>query len=34
VQRAGPRVRLFGHDWTDRFPRIVAAALRNRNSVL
>ena len=31
VQRAGPRVRLFGHDWTDRFPRIVGAALRNRN---
>src|SRR5206468_7886847 len=29
------RVRLFtrnGHDWTDRYPRIVEAALRNRNS--
>jgi bifunctional non-homologous end joining protein LigD len=28
-------VRLFtrnGHDWTSRYPRIVAAALRNRNS--
>ena len=35
VQRDGKRVRLFtrnGHDWTDRFPRIVGAALRNRNS--
>ena len=35
VQRDGKRVRLFtrnGHDWTDRFPRIVEAALRNRNS--
>jgi ATP-dependent DNA ligase len=35
VQRAGKRVRLFtrnGHDWTDRYPRIVAAALRNRQS--
>jgi bifunctional non-homologous end joining protein LigD len=33
VQREGKRVRLFtrnGHDWTDRYPRIVAAALRNR----
>jgi ATP-dependent DNA ligase len=32
VQRAGKRVRLFtrnGHDWTDRYPLIVAAALRN-----
>lgn len=31
----GKRVRLFtrnGHDWTARYPRIVAAALRNRNS--
>ena len=31
VQRDGKRVRLFtrnGHDWTDRYPRIVAAALR------
>jgi len=30
VQRDGKRVRLFtrnGHDWTDRFPRIVGAAL-------
>ena len=28
-------MRLFnpnGHDWSDRFPRIVEAALRNRNS--
>ena len=35
VQRDGKRVRLFtrnGHDWSDRFPRIVEAALRNRNS--
>jgi bifunctional non-homologous end joining protein LigD len=35
VQREGQRVRLFtrnGHDWSDRFPRIVEAALRNRNS--
>ena len=35
VQRKGQRVRLFtrnGHDWTDRFPLIAAAALRNRNS--
>ncbi len=35
VQRDGKRVRLFtrnGHDWTDRYPRIVVAALRNRNS--
>ena len=35
VQREGKRVRLFtrnGHDWTDRYPRIVEAALRNRNS--
>ena len=33
VQREGQRVRLFtrnGHDWTDRYPFIVAAALRNR----
>ena len=32
VQRDGKRVRLFtrnGHDWTARYPRIVAAALRN-----
>jgi bifunctional non-homologous end joining protein LigD len=29
----GERVRLFtrnGHDWTDRYPLIVEAALRNR----
>jgi bifunctional non-homologous end joining protein LigD len=35
VQRDGARVRLFtrnGHDWTDRYPRIVEAALRNRSS--
>jgi bifunctional non-homologous end joining protein LigD len=38
VQRDGKRVRLFirnGHDWSDRFPLIVEAALRNRiNSFL
>ncbi len=37
VQRDGKRVRLFtrnGHDWSDRYPRIVEAALRNRNSTL
>src|SRR6204780_109405 len=35
VQREGKRVWLFtknGHDWTDRYPRIVEAALRNRSS--
>jgi ATP-dependent DNA ligase len=35
VQRDGRRVRLFtrnGHDWSDRFPLIADAALRNRNS--
>ena len=35
VQRDGKRVRLFtrnGHDWTRRYPLIVEAALRNRNS--
>jgi ATP-dependent DNA ligase len=35
VQREGGRVRLFtrnGHDWTDRYPLIVEAALRNRSS--
>ena len=35
VYRDGKRVRLFtsnGHDWTTRYPRMVAAALRNRNS--
>src|SRR3981081_4146335 len=33
VQRDGKRVRLFtrnGHDWTDRYPLIVEAALKNR----
>jgi bifunctional non-homologous end joining protein LigD len=33
VQREGDRVRLFtrnGHDWTERYPMIVEAALRNR----
>ena len=35
VQRDGKRVRLWtrnGHDWSNRFPLITAAALRNRNS--
>jgi bifunctional non-homologous end joining protein LigD len=35
VQRDGQRVRLWtrnGHDWSDRFPLISEAALRNRNS--
>src|SRR6478672_11574448 len=35
VQRDGKRVRLFtrnGHDWSSRYPLIVEAALRNRNS--
>ena len=35
VQRDGNRVRLFtrnGHDWSDRYPLIAEAALRNRNS--
>jgi bifunctional non-homologous end joining protein LigD len=35
VQREGKRVRLFtrnGHDWTDRYPLIVEAALRNQSS--
>jgi ATP-dependent DNA ligase len=35
VQREGKRVRLFtrnGHDWTDRYPLIVEAALRNRDT--
>ena len=34
VQRDGKRVRLFtrnGHDWTDRYPLIVEAALKNRS---
>jgi bifunctional non-homologous end joining protein LigD len=33
IQREGKRVRLFtrnGHDWTDKYPLIVEAALRNR----
>jgi bifunctional non-homologous end joining protein LigD len=35
VQRAGKRVRLFtrkGHDWSDRYPLIVEAALRIRTN--
>ena len=35
LQREGKRVRLFtrnGHDWSDRFPLITEAALRNRIS--
>lgn len=35
VQREGKRVRLFtrnGHDWSDKYPLIVEAALRNRYS--
>ena len=35
VQRDGKRVRLFtrnGHDWSDRYPLIMEAALRNRNA--
>jgi ATP-dependent DNA ligase len=35
IQRYGKRVRLWtrnGHDWSDRFPLITEAALRNRNS--
>lgn len=35
VQRDGKRVRLFtrnGHDWSDRYPLIVEAALKNRRS--
>jgi hypothetical protein len=35
VQREGKRVRLFtrnGYDWSDRFPLIMQAALRNRIS--
>jgi len=35
VQRDGARVRLFtrnGHDWTDRYPLIVEAALKNRQT--
>jgi bifunctional non-homologous end joining protein LigD len=35
VQREGKRGRLFtrnGHDWTDRYPLIVEAALKNRSN--
>ncbi len=35
VQREGKRVRLFtcnGYDWSDRYPLITEAALRNRNT--
>jgi bifunctional non-homologous end joining protein LigD len=35
VQREGKRVRLFtrnGHDWTERYPLIVEAALKNRST--
>ena len=35
VQREGKRVRLFtrnGRDWSDRYPLITEAALRNRNT--
>ena len=35
VQREGQRARLFtrnGYDWTDRYPLIVEAALKNRAS--
>ena len=35
VQREGKRVRLFtrnGYHWSDRYPLIVEAALRNRNT--
>ncbi len=35
VQREGKRVRLWtrnGHDWSDRYPLISEAALRNRTS--
>src|SRR3979411_2116298 len=35
VQREGKRVRLFtrnGHDWTDRYPLIIEAALRIRST--
>jgi bifunctional non-homologous end joining protein LigD len=35
IERAAKRVRLWtrnGHDWSDRFPLISEAALRNRNS--
>src|SRR5258707_13408230 len=35
VQREGKRVRLFtrnGYDWTDRYPLIAEAALKNRTT--
>ena len=35
IQRDGARVRLFtrdGHDWSEHYPLITEAALRNRNS--
>jgi len=35
IQRDGKTLRLWtrnGHDWSERFPRITEAALRNRNS--
>src|SRR3954447_1420157 len=35
VHRDGNRVRLFtrnGHDWSDRYPLITGAALRNRDA--
>jgi bifunctional non-homologous end joining protein LigD len=35
IQRDGSRVRLFarnGHDWSERYPLITEAALRNRNT--
>ena len=35
IQRDGRRVRLFtrnGHDWSERYPLITEAALRNRNT--
>ena len=37
IEREDKRERLFarnGHDWSDRFPLIVEAALRNRHSSL
>ena len=37
VQRDGKRVRLFtrnGHDWNNRFPLIVEAALRNSEQLV
>ena len=35
VQRDGSKVRLFtrnGHNWTDRFPLVIQAALRHRST--